>query len=349
MSAWADERVRKDASIETLRGLAVLLMVGGHVVGYDSGSGLHVADDSGWRHAYFTLAPLRMPLFTAISGFVYAMLPASPGRWARFMRGKARRLFIPLLTVGLPFVILQSVTPGAHAHVEARDLPRLLVFPYAHFWFLYALAWVFLLVGTLDVVRVLETRPRWSIALVASFVLMGSGVLATPVLGLGRAQYLLPYFLLGVGVRRFSPQRSWPLAAALLGLGAASMAVHQGSWLGWWTLDGLGRYAVTSVLGSVAVIVLLIWRAAWRPLAAVGAFSYGIYLMHVFGTAAMRILLERAGVTSAAVMAPLGLVAGIALPIAVERLIEGRRWLGLFVLGRRVRAPLRPGAEAFTP
>ncbi|HSM94361.1 MAG TPA: acyltransferase [Anaeromyxobacteraceae bacterium] len=336
----------RDASVETLRGLAVLLMVGGHVIGYDSASGLHVADDSAWRHAYYTLAPLRMPLFTAISGFVYALRPVGPDPWTGFMASKVRRLLLPLLSIGTPFVLLRMVTPGVHSRPDAGDLPGLLLLPQGHFWFLYALAWVFLMVGTLDALRVLETRSRWALALLCAFVLKGSGLLATPVLGIGHSVYLLPYFLLGVGVRRFRMERGHGLALALLAVGAVSMAAYQGAWYGWWSPDGLARYALTSLLGAVTVVGLLVWRAAWSPLAMLGTFSYGIYLMHVFGTAAARILLERAGVTGTVTMTLLGLAAGIALPIGVERFIGHRPWLVLLLLGRRIRAPVRFDAPA---
>jgi peptidoglycan/LPS O-acetylase OafA/YrhL len=338
----------KDDGVETLRGLAVLLMVAGHVIGNDAETGLRVADDSGWRYAYYTLAPLRMPLFTAISGYVYALRPLGAGGWSRFMAGKVRRLLIPLLVVGSAFVSLQFVTPGANSRVAVGDLPWLLVIPYAHYWYLYALAWVFLLVGTLDALRVLDRPWRWALLLAAALALMASGALATPVLGIGHAQYLLPYFLLGLGVRRFSLRRGWPVAVALAALGAAGLILHQGGWAGWWELEGLERYAVTTLLGAVGVVGLLTWRVPWRPLATLGTFSYGIYLMHVFGTAAARIALQRAGVTAMPIHLLAGVAAGVALPILIERTVARRPWLLLLLLGRRSRraVPRQPDADA---
>jgi peptidoglycan/LPS O-acetylase OafA/YrhL len=336
----------KDAGVETLRGLAVLLMVAGHVIGNDAGSGLRVADDSGWRYVYYTLAPLRMPLFTAISGFVYALRPASAPTWSGFMAGKVRRLFVPLLIVGGAFVLLQLVTPGVNARVEARDVPWMLLIPHAHFWYLYALAWVFLWVGTLDAFALLDRPWRWALLLAAAFALMASRILSTPVLGLGHAQYLLPYFLLGLGARRFSVGRGRRLALGLVGLGVAGLILYQGAWFGWWRLDGLGQYAVTTLVGSVTVVGLLVYRVAWGPLATLGDFSYGIYLMHVFGTAAARILLHRAGVEAMPIHLLAGVLAGVALPIAIERAVAHRPWLLLLLLGRRLRrvGPGRAGA-----
>ena len=63
----------KDLRIETMRGLALFLMVAGHVIGSSSDLGMKVPDDSVLRYLYESLVYIRMPLFTAISGYVYAL------------------------------------------------------------------------------------------------------------------------------------------------------------------------------------------------------------------------------------------------------------------------------------
>lgn len=330
--------IQRDTGIETLRGLAVLLMVAGHVVGVDDESGLRVPDDSWWRHLYYTLAPLRMPLFTGISGFVYALRPTTGPGWPRFMAGKLRRLLIPLLVVGSAFVAVQMLVPEANTRLAPRDLARTLIIPYAHFWFLYALAWVFLLVGTLDAFGLLERRWQLLVLLGGALALRVTGPLATPVFGIWHAQYLLPYFLVGLGVQRFPLRSGWPHAMALFGLGVAGMALYQSHWFGWRWPSDLVEYAVITLLGAAGISGCLHYRVPWRPLAVLGSFSYGIYLMHVFGTAGARILLQRAGVESLPLLALAGLISGLAFPIAVERAIERRPWLALLVLGRRARS-----------
>ena len=62
----------KDLHVETLRGLAILLMVAGHVIGNDSTHGMRVDDSSVWRSAWVSLEFLRLPLFTFLSGVVSA-------------------------------------------------------------------------------------------------------------------------------------------------------------------------------------------------------------------------------------------------------------------------------------
>ena len=78
-------RPAKDPNIETLRGLAILLVVAGHVIGIDATGGMKVADDSLWRYLYASLQYVRMPLFTAISGWVYALHPVAAHEAGTFM------------------------------------------------------------------------------------------------------------------------------------------------------------------------------------------------------------------------------------------------------------------------
>ncbi|ACL66312.1 acyltransferase 3 [Anaeromyxobacter dehalogenans 2CP-1] len=327
--------IGRDAGIEALRGLAVLLMVAGHVIGVDAECGLQVEPDSGWRRAYYTLAPVRMPLFTAISGFVYGLHPAVRQHWRRFASGKLRRLLVPLVVVGGAFVVARAIVPGTNGGDSVPGLPWLLIVPYAHFWYLYALAWVFALVGALDAFGWIARRWQLALLLAGALALKASGLLETPILGISHAQYLLPYFVLGLGIQRFSLGRGWRAAGALIAIGTIAVAVHQRHWAGVPWPSELTRYAVSTTIGLAAVTLALVHRVACAALAMLGPFSYGIYLMHVFGTAGSRIVLQRAGVDDLVVLAVVGLAAGIALPVAVELAIARNRYLVLFVLGRR--------------
>lgn len=333
----AKQARERDAGVETLRGVAVLLMVAGHVIGSNARSGLHLPDDSWWHHAYYTLAPLRMPLFTGISGFVYALRPATGAQWSSFMTGKLRRLLVPLLVVGSAFVALQAAVPETDVRLGLRELPWLLVVPYAHFWYLYALAWVFLVVGSLDALGLLARRDRLLGLVIAALALRASGVLATPVLGLWHAQNLLPFFLVGLWMRRFPFRGGWRFALVLLVLGASGVVLREWHWPAQTWSSDLELWAIRTTVGATGIAACLQFRRPWKPLALLGSFSYGIYLLHVFGTAGARILLQRAGVASLPVLGVAGLLLGVLLPIAVERVIERWPWLVLLVLGRRPR------------
>ena len=84
--------------VQTLRGIACVLVVAVHTVGWRATTGMHVDEDTFYRNLVDLFAPLRMPLFTFLSGFVYAYFPVVTGRVAPFATKKLRRVGLPLLT-----------------------------------------------------------------------------------------------------------------------------------------------------------------------------------------------------------------------------------------------------------
>lgn len=66
----------KVAHIESLRGIAILLVVIGHVIGSTPAGGMKIDYPSFWRYLYIWIDYIQMPLFTGIAGWVYALNPA---------------------------------------------------------------------------------------------------------------------------------------------------------------------------------------------------------------------------------------------------------------------------------
>src|ERR1700740_1363514 len=107
-------RRQQDRSIQAVRAIPVILMVAGHVVGTEH-RGLRVSDVSLWHYSYLALADIRMPLFTLISGYVYAMVPVAYWRdFPQLVKGKSRRLLLPLITVGTLMYVLERAVSGAN-------------------------------------------------------------------------------------------------------------------------------------------------------------------------------------------------------------------------------------------
>lgn len=67
----------KNLSIETLRGIAILLVVIGHVIGSAPDGGMKIDFPHPLRYFYVWIDYIQMPLFTAIAGWVYALKPFS--------------------------------------------------------------------------------------------------------------------------------------------------------------------------------------------------------------------------------------------------------------------------------
>ena len=331
--------MQRNLQIDTLRGFACVLLVSFHVVGVNAEMGLHLPPEHWLQQLNGALAYLRMPLFSFLSGYVYAFRPFRAGQSdARgFIQGKMRRLLLPMLTVGTIFALMQNAMPGANQHVT--NWWMLHIVPVAHFWFLEALFIIFMLLVALEQWRLLATPQRfagvWALTVLA-FVFLD----VTPYFAANGAVYLMPFFLAGLACQRFE-LRSVParwLATAVLGLACLWLAALP---------QPLGQgLSLPGLLAGLSVAFLLLrsgWR--WPALAYVGSFSFAIYLMHVFFTAASRIAFNRLGLMDVYVLFGLGTLLGIAGPMLAALLIGRSARLKLWLLGE---APATlPGSRAF--
>src|SRR5690606_1429875 len=104
----------RDEGIECLRGVAIILVVMGHVIGGTPEYGLKLPEQSAYRYFFHDwFVHIRMPLFTVISGYVYAMRPITTmARVPRFVTRKCRRLLIPFLIAAVAFYLSQSLLAG---------------------------------------------------------------------------------------------------------------------------------------------------------------------------------------------------------------------------------------------
>ncbi len=134
----------KDPAIETLRGLAILLIVIGHVIGDVPNSGITVDASSIFRWWHETTRDLRTPLFFAISGYLYAQRPVVPGQFAAFAWGKARLLLLPFLSVGTLQYLFKTIAPGVNVSTRLADIWQIYVFGFDQFWFSQAAICIFL-------------------------------------------------------------------------------------------------------------------------------------------------------------------------------------------------------------
>ncbi|MBX7431131.1 acyltransferase [Mycobacterium sp. Y57] len=202
-------RAGKDPAIETLRGVAIVLVVIGHVIGIDADRGMQAALDSPWRIFYLALVDVRLPLFTMISGYIYALRPlTSPDGLAGLLKTKSRRLLLPLLTVGTLLFVTQRAVPGTNYKPHLDEYYRIFIYPYEHLWFLQSIFVIFVLVGLLDAFGLLNTACRALVALAVSLAMFE--VIPVPqyadIFSASGVLRLLPFFLLGYMLNRYWPR-----------------------------------------------------------------------------------------------------------------------------------------------
>jgi len=330
---------KKNAQIQSLRGLACILLVLYHVVGDSPSSGLRVSDGP-VRWLNDGLAYLRMPLFTFLSGWVYALRPFQ-GDLATFMSGKARRLLIPMLFVGTIFALLQSLVPGSNAAVHHWYL--LHIEPVAHFWFVESLLWIFLGVALMDKWGNMA-KPWGFVAWFVGSVVLYLTVGGPHILGIEGAIYLAPYFLLGLALSRFDAWAFITSKGVTLVLGGIALfaILRMGE-----PIPNPDRKTIEMLLAGLCLCVLVLrlpLHGAWW--AKVGAASYAIYIFHVFFTAASRIGTEKMGLSWLPLQLVVGGVMGVVGPMRLERWAGRRPISGFLMLGKSLnKAKVQPNGE----
>jgi glucan biosynthesis protein C len=319
----------ESARVQTLRGIACLLLVAFHAVGSSAASGLHVPDDSAYREFTNLFVHVRMPLFTFLSGFVYACRPLRAGREWQFSRQKLRRL-------GLPLIVASTVLYGLHLAMHHRVPPlsqvwTIYVFPYWHLWFVQALLLVFVALIALESRGGLATASRWAVVLALSVALYFSPPFAgRDLLGLHNATYLLPFFLWGLGAHR---HRQLLQSRRALVLTVLCFVVAQG----YHTyrvvtgapgpIDPVGqRSALNLLIGMSASLAALQLLPRARLMERIGSFSYVIYLYHPVFVAAVLFVAGARLAASTGLLFAAGLAGGVVGPMVME-------WLACHIPG----------------
>jgi fucose 4-O-acetylase-like acetyltransferase len=324
-------KMKRSLQVDTMRGIACILLVFFHTVGSPPDEGLRIPQDHWLQEFNQFLVYFRMPLFAFISGYVYAFRPFQ-GNPGAFIKGKARRLLLPLLTVGTFYAIVQALTPGTNTNVERWWL--LHIMPVGHFWFLESLFIIFLVIILLEQRKALSTVAGFCALWLASALLFGLADFPN-YLGSRGAIYLMPFFLAGLACKRFEIVQPPALVLAALALagGIAIVVLFP---------EDMRERNLVAALASVTIGVsaaLLLLRSGWqsRLLAYIGAYSFAIYLLHVFFTAGSRIVLQTLGVDDIYALLVPGTVAGLWGPILCAQLISRSETLNLWLLGNTTR------------
>ena len=311
--------------IDTLKGITSILLVAYHVIGISPHSGL-CQHDGILREASDLLAYIRIPIFSFLSGLVYARRPCR-AEWKRFIKGKIRRLIAPMLAVGTIFAVFQSIIPGTNNSISQWKFLHLL--PVAHYWFVESLFLAFLIIIPMEHKRILESK----VGIVSVFlcaVLLSVSHAGTPWLSIAGVIYIFPYFLAGIFCSRFSLQFRNEKATGYLLLGVVIFLLIQGH------NHIVDRLSPTAILiGITYCLSMLFIRPESGILSRIGFFSYSIYLFHVFFTAASRIIFSHLGVTNIWILFLLGTFFGITGSIMVDIAASRKNISRLLLLGKK--------------
>ena len=332
--------------IESMRGLAVLLLLSFHVIGADPNAGLQLDYPHPLRVFADLLIDLRMPLFAFIAGYVYGLRPIRSGEYGSFVTGKFKRLAVPGGIAILVFALIATASGKDGFAVEAGDLWRLFLFPYAHYWFLQAILLIFLVHGIIEILTGHRRAPLLLGLACAAFLLPR---FSTSFFSVNSAVQLLPFYLLGLVFLRHRDQimrhRRALIVICLAAIAAGTIwNLAQLFSEGKLSQDRRDLQSLAVGLGACLLAVLMLPRIA--ALSWIGPASFTIYLYHVLGTASTRDVLHGLGLTSVPLNYVLGIIGGILLPVGLHVIISQNETLRGPVLGLwRQRPPIQSLAK----
>ncbi len=300
------------AYLDGMRGLAALYVAFTHI-------GVALGIPARWM-TYVRLLPppsFAVAVFIVLSGFCL-MLPVVqsgdgriPGGTAAFFKRRARRILPPYyaaMAVACLFAGIQVIFGGVQGGAKlwwSENLSPGSLLSHALLFHNLSPAWH------------LTINPAfWSIATEFQIYLLFPYLLlplwrragALPVIALGLALGAAPHFLLPAG-RNLDTARFWYVGLFAMGMAGAATAfsgeermrlIRERAPWGWLflALAGVAAWldwrgvspALDAVVGEAAVCLILhcargsrsLARAAlqWRPVAAMGTFSYSLYLLH---------------------------------------------------------------------
>jgi peptidoglycan/LPS O-acetylase OafA/YrhL len=317
------------ANLNSVRGLTCLLVVALHVVGDEASNGLHLPMTSVWHYAMASIEFLRIPMFTALSGYLYAGRRTTRPEFAGFWAKKFRRLFVPLGFVTLAFWYLRR-----HTYADAEPLWQALLFSFGHLWYIQALILLFAGISICDA----WFRPGHAalvLAGLAAIMLAQSGVTLPTFFSLYGVCYLAPYFLFGIILREHP---AWlhdrRLGTIAIGIVVIVLTAQQ---LGIFGLtDGVTLLQLPAALAGMAGVVLLLQRLPGNAvLATIGGYSYTIYLWHIMASAAVRGVLLKVGVANVPLVFTLCFIAAVIAPIMLYHIARRIPLLSVMITGEK--------------
>lgn len=310
------ERTRQ-VWIDFARGIGVILVVYGHVLGGLVRSGLFPQGAlAAWMD--YTLYTFHMPLFFFLAGL---NVPHSLQRGTRpFLESKGWTIAYPYVLWSLiQGSIIMLLSRDANIPLYPADLAAIGYRPIGQFWFLYALMICHVLAVLIP--------SRTAMVIVAAIGLVVFMFLPIrPDLSL--TLHHLPFYVAGLyGTRvvmAWQPQAAGGRAALILLVLAFAGAVAAGGHLSGMDANGAASLPAC-ILGIAAVTVAckLLGENRHRWLATVGVMSMSIYVLHILAGSGMRIILLKLHVPPLPwVYLTVVTIAGVVLPMVAHVILK---------------------------
>ncbi|WP_299681727.1 acyltransferase [uncultured Roseobacter sp.] len=320
--------------LETIRAIAVLMLVSYHVVGPTANAGLQIEAPHILRLSSEFLVDVRMPVFAFLAGYIYAIRPLSLSQYPKFVKGKFLRIYVPGAVASILFLLVSNVM-GTDFARPVSEAWRVLISSYAHFWFLQSICLIFLIYGLFD--AMVSGRFAPLVFIVACVVYIQRIFPGMGIMSWNGATYLFPYFMLGVICFRYRTVLRDHATAIAFG---AVLVMLSSSALNIWTYFETGDFTASKrdlqslAMGVGTSVFALLCLPRLHLLEKIRPYALTIYLYHVFATSFSRRIWDVAGLEDIWLRWLLGLAAGLAMPILLHLVVQRIPPVSRVMLGR---------------
>jgi len=332
-----------------VRGMAIVLVVIGHVIGNEKDAGMRQMYDSDipfltWLTEF--IYTFHMPIFFIISGLSFATFSTKNTSLLSFLRSRFKRLVVPLLCWAPILLIFQSLSKGAH--VSFLDIINSVIQPWFIFWFFHALFFASLLSFVF-----LEKLKSSGIYFLVSVTLF---ILSFYFKEMQIYWYFNIFYAFGVFLARYLPKIHFTLKILpssiiflILSLCAAMMLATNYS-LG---VDyNLFSKFVNGIIGFVLMYTIAyeedkgdkinfflkhlnsLLQSLKASFLYLGKISMTVYLLHIpFGSGTRVFLIKVFGITDPSIHFVLGCAAAILGPIVIYNFLHSRSRIFMYSIG----------------
>ena len=324
--------------IDSAKGIAILLVVIGHVVGGYTGSYGIPRYQEFIDYIVWIIYTFHMPLFFCLSGYVYRISInriSNRTGYQNFIKKKTRVLMVPYYIFSTIQILIKLPLQGKISSVLSwKNILLLPVYAVDQYWFLYTLFLCFILIAYLD-----WKADSWKLT---ACLAIGMWVVTSLINGFG-TDFVLECFQIPLRVGGFFVffcfgARLCDLKCRFTGIQViiSGMIFLLLQWVVYCNdiESGIGVSVMRACLALTATITVfylankkVVRRIKW--LRYVGKNSMSIYVVHVVLCAAIRILLYKAGIMNFAIHLFFGIVLSIVIPLLLQHMLS--------VLQQRIR------------
>lgn len=331
---------KRNTTIDLLRVIAIITLVIEHTIGSDSKGGMQIEYPSFMRHIYLYTNYYGIPLFSAISGYVYAMRPAIS--FKDHFISKFKRLMQPALSVGIIYFLIQYITPNTNVQRELSDIWEIFIYPYTYFWFLPSLFLTMLLQYGIDKFKLNNSLTRSLIILAIALLCkvgINNGIIeGTPnFFSYQGAIGIFVFFNLGYIIFKYG--KNIPkVAYTIIGIISIvfSVVLLENTWLNnMGNRDYLLYNCVSPILICGLLLFLLKITIPTKYLHKAANYTMGIYLFHGFGTSGGRIMLRMLSVENEMIILVVSSILAILISVIGVLIIRKTSFTASILLGEK--------------